>query len=235
MNRDPKDVDYFSDTPQKGEDNFWHPSLADWKFGPVASLNELYTIKVSHQFWDLHGTWDKHQKDIILMQKHGAKLIPDLFKILYKIWEETHGKKKANLELEPEEFFNKNVTRTYEHDSIHASVAYFDEPMFNRILRDGHKVAVDKAKWDVLPLDHKDMLVREEAYATALERKIIPNNYEFHRARAYMWALKKTITSFSKGWFPLYIVENFDRLRQEDLDYVELHKSNAHLLVEITS
>ena len=169
------------------------------------------------------------------MQNYGAKLIPALYKILYPIWEEKHGKKKANLEKEPEEFFNANVSRIYEHDSIHASVAYFDEPLFNSILRDGHQVAVDKSKWDALPLEMKDSLVREEVYATALERKIIPNNYDFQRARAYMWALKKTITSFSKGWFPLYIVENFDRLRKEDLDYVALHRSNEHLLVKMTN
>lgn len=233
LGRAPKDEDYFSDTPLKGSEHFWHEDLRKWDFGDVATLDELYTIKISHSFWDLHGTWEKHMFDIVKMKKSGAVFIPELYGILYPIWEELHGKKQANLEASPEDFFNSNVKRIYEHDSIHESVAYYDEPLFKAILRDGHEVAVSKEKFDRLDTQDKDRLVYEEAYATALERLVIPSGYKYSPKKAYAWAIKKTITSFSKGWFPLYIVENFDRFTSPDVDYVNVHNNNSHKLREM--
>lgn len=235
MDVDPKDTDYFSDTPTPGAETFYHPLLEDWDWGDVATLDELYTIKVSHSYWDLNnGSWLKHIFHQTKMKDAGAVLILELHKLLYKIWEDIHGKKKANLEQSPEDFFNSNVSRVFEHDSIHASVAYHDGiPLFNRILRDNHEVAVDKGKFDALGWDTKLELVREEVYATALERLIIPSDYTYSPVQAYNWAMKKTITSFTKGWFPLFISDNFSSLRKPDLDYVSVHKNNQDRLVRI--
>lgn len=235
LNRPPNDTDYFSDSPVEGAETFYHPLLEDWSWGEVATLDELYTIKVSHSYWELrNNSWTKHMFHITQMKDAGAQLIPELHSILYKIWVDTHGAKQANLEQTPQDFFNGNVSRVFEHDSIHASVAYHDGiPLFNAILRDGHEVAVDKAKFDALDLDKKLKLVREEVYATALERFIIPSGYSYNPSRAYAWALKKTITSFSKGWFPQFIVDNFSELRVPTENYVQVHKDNSHLLKRI--
>lgn len=234
-----KDIDYFSDesdpyTTENGTrvEVFWHPELDKWNWGPVASANELYTIKVSHSFWELkNGSWNKHMMDVMFLQSKGAVLIPELYAILYKIWEDTHGKKKVNLEADPDEFFNdKIVKRIYDHDSIHESVAYYDRPLFERILRDNSDVAVDKSKWDSLAHEDKLKMVREEVYATALERKLVPTDYKYSAGRAYNWTLQKTITSLTKGWFALFVVENFKDLTKADVDYVQRHKDNAHML-----
>lgn len=233
LGRTPRDWDYFTEESVEGAETFWHPNLSLWDFGEVATLDELYTIKVSHSFWDLHGTWNKHMYDTVTMKDNGATLIPDLYEILYPIWEELHGVKKANLEATPEDFFNSNVSRIYDHDSIHASVAYYDAPLFKSILRDGHEVAVSREKFERLDTKDKDRLVFEEAYATALERLVIPSNYKYSPRRAYAWAIKKTITSFSKGWFPLYIVDNYSRFVSPDVNYVEIHKKNSHKLKEL--
>lgn len=237
--RSQKDIDYFSDeikayTTEDGTrvETFWHPDLDKWNWGPVASPNELYTIKVSHAFWELkNGSWSKHMMDVLFLQSKGATLIPELYKILYKVWEETHGKKKVNLEADPEEFFNdKIVKRVYDHDSIHESVAYYDRPLFERILRDDSDVAVDKSKWDVMDHEDKLKMVREEIYATALERKLVPSDYKSSPGAAYNWTLRKTITSLTKGWFALFVVENFKDLTKADVDYVKRHRDNSHML-----
>ncbi|WP_411721694.1 hypothetical protein [Mycetocola sp.] len=237
--RSQKDIDYFSDelhgyTEEDGTriETFWHPDLDRWNWGPVASANELYTIKVSHSFWELkNGSWSKHMMDILFLQSKGAILIPELYKILYKIWEETHGKKKVNLEADPETFFNdKIVKRVYDHDSIHESVAYYHRPLFERILRDDSDVAVDKSKWDAMDHEDKLKMVREEIYATALERKLVPSDYKSSPGAAYNWTLRKTITSLTKGWFALFVVENFKDLTKADIDYVKRHRDNAHML-----
>ena len=230
--REPKDIDYFTDDENSKGDNFYHPLLSEWAFGDLATIDELYTIKVSHSFWELkNGSWNKHMFDILFLRDRGAQFIPELYSLLYKVWEDTHGKKKANLEQSPEDFFNKNVKRVYEHDSIHRSVAYYNEPMFNKILRDGHAVAVDKSKFENLSKKDKFKLIREEVFATALERRMIPSEYSENYRVAYSWALRKTIISFSKGWFPLYIVLNFKELRTPDHNYVKTHKANENLLV----
>lgn len=233
-----KDIDYFSDelngyVTEDGAriETFWHSNLDQWNWGPVASPDELYTIKVSHAFWELHGTWSKHMMDVLFLQSKGAKLIPELYKILYKVWEDTHGKKKVNLEADPETFFNdKIVKRIFDHDSIHESVAYYDRPLFESILRDNSDVAVDKSKWEALAHEDKLKMVREEIYATALERKLVPSAYTSSPGAAYNWTLRKTITSLTKGWFALFVVENFKDLTKADVDYVQRHKDNAHKL-----
>lgn len=234
--REPKDLDYLTDEPGKHEgDVLSDPRFGEYAWsGEAASLDELYTVKVSHSFWVLkNGSWDKHMFDIVKLKKAGAQLIPELYALLYAVWEERYGKKKINLELEPDEFFNPHVQRKYEHDSVHASVAYYDKPLFNRILRDGHAVAVDRSKFEAISLENKLKLVREEVYATALERRLIPVDYQMNQRVAYSYALRKTITDFTKGWFPLFIVENFDELRKPDRDFVAWHKENSDKLIPI--
>lgn len=242
--REPKDTDYLLVDPTSTElaenstreiEYFTHPRLSEWNWsGDVASLDELYTLKVSHAFWELrNGSWNKHMFDIVTMQNAGAEFLPELHTLLYSIWEEVHGKKKANLEQSPDKFFNPNVHRKFDHDSLHASIAYRASgiPLFNEILRDGHQIAVDRSKFEAMDEVTKHQLVREEVYATALERRVIPSDYTVHPKAAYAHALQKTITSFTKGWFPLYIVRNFGELRNPDVDYIQRHHDNADRLI----
>lgn len=231
--RPPKDTDYFTDENVEGAETFFDDTLRFY-FGEderTATLDELYTIKISHMFWDIH--WDKHAYFVMLMKQEGAKFIPELYDILYPLWEERYGKKKANLNATPEDFFKNTITRIYDHDSIHDSVAYYDKPLFNEILADGHQVKVDRSKFEAMSLEDKYKLVREEVYATALERQVIPSDYTFSPRAAYAWALRKTVTSFSKGWFPLFIVLNLDRLYAPDINYVYKHKQNSDKLIKL--
>jgi hypothetical protein len=84
-----------------------------------------------------------------------------------------------------------------------------------------------------MPLEDRLRLVREEVYATALERKVIPNEYKGSPRAAYAYALRKTITSFSKGWFPLFIVLNYTELYKPEIKYVERHLENSHMLIRL--
>lgn len=232
--RESNDTDYFSDTPVQNAETFYHPSLEQWEWKDIATIDEIYTIKISHSFWNLkNNSWNKHMRDIQFLQEKDARFIPELYKILYPVWEEIYGKKQANLEQEPDRFFNPKVDRKYEHDSVHDSIAYYDQPLFNKILRDGHAVAVDKKKFDNMTVDNKLKLVEEEVYATALERHLIPRNYMGSYVSAYKMALRQTITSFSKGWFPLFIVLHWKDLNHPSVDFVKIHKENKDKLTLI--
>ena len=226
-----KDVDYFSDEAIPGAETFYHPRLEEWAWGEVASVDELFTLKVSHAFWKLRE-WKKHMSTIDFLLQKDAKFIPELYGILYPIWEERYGQKRAKLDASAEEFFNKHVKRVYEHDSIHRAIAFGSAPLFEAILKEGSAVAVSKTKFDALSLEDKLKLVREEVFATALERQVIPHDGKNWRS-SYGWALEELITSYSKGWFPLFVVLHFDKLKTAPFNYYEKMLNNSEKLIPL--
>ena len=240
--RKPKDFDYFGYEPVSFVgvlpfgttiEPFWHDS---WKGTQLdrdgfATLNELYTIKVSHAYWELKNrSWDKHMADIMFMKNKGAVLDMELHKLLYPVWVETHGVKKMNLAQAAGNFFDDAVVRIYDHDSIHDSVAFGERPLYERILKDGETVDIDPDKmWNGLTFDEQVLLFREEIAATALERWMIPTEYKFSPGLAYKLALKKTITSLTKGRSARFIVTNFEHFYQPH-PYMNIHYAKKHLL-----
>lgn len=240
--RKPKDMDVFTpDQPRSWADlpieTFWHPAFDGYlPFRGVryATPDELYTIKVSHAYWDLgHGSWEKHMWDLVELKHRGAVLIPELHTMLYPVWKEKHGAKQVNLTMDKEAFFSDAVVRKYDHDSVHYSVAYGDRPIYESVMADGESVQTDMAKVKALPFAEQVRLYREEIYATALERWVIPSDYRVSPGLAYGRAVKKTIVSLTKGWSSRFLVENYDVFRKPDMDYVAHHKSKAHLLIPL--
>lgn len=240
--RQPKDFDYF------GKDQviptglvavgtkvepFWDESWNGTQLdrNGMASVDELYTIKVSHAYWELKNkSWDKHMCDILFLQSKGAKLDMELHKILYPVWVKTHGSKKMNLAQAAGNFFADAVVRIYDHDSIHDSVAFGDRPLYERILKDGETVDIDPDKlWNGMTFEEQVLLFREEIVATALERWMIPTEYRFSSGLAYKMALKKTITSLTKGRSARFIVTNFEHFMKPH-DYMSIHKNKLHML-----
>ncbi|GAA0955499.1 DUF7275 domain-containing protein [Nonomuraea longicatena] len=236
--RAPKDLDVFSAEPVADADAFWDDDFKPWLSGGDglrwATPNELMTIKASHAYWDLrNGSWPKHMGDMLLMKKLGAQIIPELHHMLYRVWERRYGVKRVDLTQEATDFFNDAVKRIYDHDSIHDSVAYGERPLYESVLKDGATVQVDMSKVRALSYDDQVRLFREEIYATALERKVIPSDYQCSPRWAYAWALRRTITSLTKGWSAQFIVANYDVFHTPDTDYVARHKSRADRLIPL--
>ena len=235
--RAPKDDDRFSDLEVPGADCYWHQSFEDWLPSGTfrkADLDELYTIKVSHSPWSLkNGSWAKHMSDIVVFREAGAVINQPLHDLLYKVWEERHGKKRVNLDMDAESFFSDAVKRIYLHDSIHESVAYYDRPLWESFLVPGESVKMDMSAIKAAPFETQVQLYREEVYATALERWVIPSDYTCSPRKAYADALKKTITSLTKGWSSQFLIENYGVFRIPDIDYVQHHLSKKHLLVPL--
>lgn len=236
--REPKDTDHFSSVPIDGAETFWHPAFpVQWdQKAAVASPNLLYTIKVSHAPWDLHGTWNKHMHDILFLQSQkkrfpGIEFDRESYDILFSVWKEKHGKKRVNLNKTKDDFFGDAVVRKYDHDSLHDSVAYDDAPMYTRILKDGSDVLVDNNKFWSMSHEDKIKTIREEVYATALERWVIPSDYTVSPRAAYARAMKKSITSLFKNEWALFIVLNYSELYKPDMNYVQHHRSKSHKLI----
>jgi hypothetical protein len=237
-NREPKDRDVFSDDPGAIGDVFWHPSFSPWLGSGagtrVATLDELYTIKVSHAQWELkNGTWEKHVYDIVQLKRAGSVLDLDLHKMLYKVWEETHGVKIMDLDQDKSEFFADAVRRTYDHDSLHESVAYGDRPIYTEVLKDRAEVDIDMRKMKALPLERFVELIKEEVFVTALERIVVPRNYRVSPKAAYWWALRRTATSLTKGWTARTIMDNIELFLEPGSDYIQRHKDKADRLIRL--
>lgn len=239
--REPKDLDVFTNEPMPAEtfgglrvETLWHDSFASL-FGSgnrVATLDELFTIKTSHSAWELkNGSWTKHMNDSVRLREAGAVLLPELYAGLYAVWEELHGRKGVDLAKDKTAFFSDAVRRTYDHDSIHRAVAYGDEPLYERFLKPGETVAMDMAK--VWASDEATIiqLFREEVLATALERIMIPSDFTASPGRAYLWALRRTITSLTKGRSSLLMALHYEELRSPDPDYVSRFRSRKDRLI----
>jgi hypothetical protein len=233
--REPKDFDVFTDHPDafKDADVYWAPEFHEIFTGARhATPDELYTIKVSHQYWALkNGSWWKHAGDIVWLKAHGAQLIPSMHDVLYRVWERDFGKKIIDLNMDKADFFDDAVPRKWDHDSVHYSVAYGDYPLYEDFFKPGAEIAIDMKKVWSAPFDTQVRLFREEIYATALERTLIPKDYRFSPRRAYAMALQKTITNLTKGRSATFLVDNLDTFMQPDVDYVKRHKDRAHMLV----
>lgn len=246
LGRKPKDFDILSDVDRSKEyhpddklrlEQFWHPSMAQiW--GPeedrFATLDELYTLKISHANWELkNGSWNKHMHDAMALKNVGAKLNLDHWKILYKIWEEKHGRKMVSLQQDKEDFFRDAVVRIYDHDSIHESVAYGERPLYEALIREGSTVDMDYSRIWKLDFKTQIKLFKEEVYATALERILIPKNYKPSARGAYHWALRRTMTSLTKGKSARFLAENYDSMFMPDEGWLQRHFDKSDRLVKL--
>lgn len=249
FDREPSDTDAYAPTTSDWEreatqpffdkklDLFSHPLLDDWLQNTrdgwfrYATPDELLTIKASHAAWELrNGSWDKHMWDLVFLQDRGAKVDEELYKLLYPIWAEVHGNKRLKMGMDATGFFTDAVVRKYDHDSLHESVAYGDEALYVSVLAPGEEVKMDMALLKALPHETRVRLLREEVYATALERLVIPNGYRYSPRLAYHWALRRTITSLTSGWTSRWLIDNYKEMRTPDMDYVARHRSRMHLL-----
>lgn len=190
------------------------------------TAEELYALKVSHSFWNKH--WEKTMMDILFFQEKRVYLDLDLVRSIYKDWEIVHGKKQGYLNVPNEKFFTKSVDRVYIHDDLHESIKFYDEPLYKKIKTDQSKALTSNRLFEALSFEDKVKIVNEEAYVTALERFLIPSNFQMNPLEAYQRAMKLLITSMTRGEFALWIVANFQHVKDPLIDFSQKFKDNEH-------
>jgi hypothetical protein len=227
--RKPKDLDVMSSgaVMTKEVQEYWVPT-----FGEILARNSnayyldpgfLYVIKASHFGWDIH--WSKTANDVIFFQRKGLVLDHDLYYKLVKDWTAVHGKKWASLEGKTDKsFFVDAVKRKYVHDTLHEACAYYDRPLYERILKSAGKVGCSEEKFNLLSHQDQLRLIKEEVFVTALERYLVPQEFKYSVNLAYWNSLKKLVTTMSSGWFKRAVIENFQYLYKNNDDYVEKFK-----------
>lgn len=221
--RNPKDIDYafregeIFEERFKGYEYLKNPVLCS-KYTDndieIISENDLYTLKVSHLFWDIN--WEKHMFDVQFLKSKECTLDTNLFYKLYDYWNIIHGKnKRSNLKMSAEDFFDNAVKCEYSHDWLHTLLK--NPPTYTKILKDGAEVEVSEDKFNILSFEEKCDLVREEVMVMAWERY---SRLDYRMAYGRM--LKKFIISHCPIWEGLFIIENFVLLHKPNFNYKEV-------------
>ena len=212
--------------------------LNDYSYlnGYEAPLKVLYAIKAGHITFP-HKQWEKHIMDYHILRKMLGypyimlESVKDLVKLHKKCTEERIGKQRLPklIGVSKEKFFDDNVTKYVEHDSIHYMVAHKEHPMYWYMQRDHTKVECHKDLWDQFSQEDKLHCVMEECYTIALERHVIPNiktgriTLNYHDA--FKWALMRVCTTLCSGWFRQFAIDHyFDVLNNYNKEYYKLLK-----------
>lgn len=174
-------------------------------------LDLLYTLKVSHAYWDIH--WQKTTFDIVTFNRFGVTINQDLHDGLVKMWSVIHGPKKVNLNKKVDEFFTEHVKRAYDHEILHELVAFNQKPMHTLIRPDLQSVWVDKGMFFDLPFEKQIETALEEMMVVAIERgQLNIKSPNLVKVSALHKAHKLLVTSMTKGWFAQFLVENIENL-----------------------
>ena len=193
-----------------------HPTASPYNWS-YATLDELYTIKMSHRYLKNSPAFNKTMDDITLLRYKGAKITGDLKPIYELRQEETYTYKHPKLSMSKKDFFTDSVKYVYDHDSIHRAIAFGDNPAYLSFKPDQNEVLCSKSLWDKLPSSTQLYAVVEESAVLALERSVVPFNTDFDRA--YKIALSKVCTSITSGWFREFAWENYYFALQYGLYY----------------
>lgn len=177
----------------------------------VCSLEGLAAIKRSHlwrdYFWDKHiAQYNSHLRRHL--NKEHRPWINDRAKLL----KESLRYSQPSLKQTNEDFFDDAVDKKYDHDWLHELVAYGEHPIYLDMKRDFSLAWCEKDMWDEFPQDKKVKCVAEEAYVIALERFLIPKDWQYSYVGAYLTALKKVCTTLTSGWFRDFAIDNLPEI-----------------------
>lgn len=176
-----------------------------------ATLDDLYTIKISHLPWGIF--WWKHANDALFLKQQGAELNVPLYELLKEHWKEVHGTKtQLSLYRSKEEFFDDAVPKEYDHDLLHELVSFPERPVYTTVLKDGQQVLTDKDKFLALSFNNKVRMLREEMNVIMCERWLLHDHIcaKITLPQAWRMSVEKTTTALTKGIYSEFICENLE-------------------------
>lgn len=184
-----------------------------------ATPDALYTIKMSHLGWD-NAMWNKHKNDLLHFKHKGCNVIADLYQELLSFWKTELGDKDfLSLDQDKEKFFTDEVDYKYDHDLLHEMASYPELPIYTKCLKEGKQVLIDKAKFDKLEFKDQIRMFKEEVSVICFERWVIPHSKSW--VEAYPWAVRKTVTTLTKGWATDFLLRNLDEFIKPDKQVIQ--------------
>ena len=117
-----------------------------------------------------------------------------------------------NLMQSKDDFFDDAVVKKYQHDDLHEMFAFYDKPLYTRLLRNENLAWCEEDKWNTLSYDEKCKCVAEEVYVIATERLLIPFKNKYPYKIAFFKALQKVCTTLCSGWFRDFAIDNYPEI-----------------------
>lgn len=212
--------------------------LKHYKDLEVAPLSLLLAIKLSHRYKKNTHSFIKTMKDIHQMRDEYQVEMTDFDKeVMLKRQEETLSYSHPKLNVTKSEFFVDDIY-TYDHDSIHRSVAILEKPAYTYYMKDDSEVMTSEEKFNSLAHEVKIYGVYEEACVLALERSQIPSEFKTAPNKSFAMALEKVCTSITSGWFREFawehycdVIDLYDHMTKTGNNYVKIHKRNSNMLL----
>ncbi len=136
------------------------------------------------------------------------------------------GSDELSMKIRNEVFFGTykdGAVRFYEHDDLHRATCYYGRPLYLALKDDPDLAFVPEANFRRLPDIDKLRLVREECYALALERAVIPARelgIDWPDRSAFLHGLRRICTDLARGWFRDFAIERFPEIVDYDVDFV---------------
>jgi len=138
------------------------------------------------------------------------------------------AKSKAdfNMRVKNEEFFNDFKypwLRVHEHDDLHRATCYGDIPMYQMLKQDQSQAFVPRGGFEQLTHDERIRMVREECYALALERVLIPAQdlgVAWDENLAFQHALRRVCTNLARGWFRDFAIDHYPEVSRYDKPFL---------------
>jgi len=181
------------------------------------SINDLYTIKLFLAQWDSDFSSDVAK--IAQLKARGCKRNIPLYKALCSRFEPMLSTKRVLDRVSKQGSFKQHLNRLFLHDELHQHFAHYSEPLYKTILKNPNTIYTSSKKFKQLSQQDQFKCALEEIYTVATERLIIPWGYGIQEAKAI--ALKRLCIGLSKGYFCLYLLENYFELLYSDYSYFE--------------
>lgn len=191
------------------------------KFDMVDSADHL-ALKLSHRYLKNSPHFLKTMDDINTLRER-VRLHEWHYDFIARREAETYDYSHPSLKQSKGDFFNtEGVVYKYDHDSIHRAVAIGSRPAYEEFKDDSAEVFCSRVKFACLDFDTQIDSVREECFVLALERCLIPFNFNTRPQDAYNMALEKVCTSISSGWWREFAWENYYHIKDTyDGSFVE--------------
>lgn len=163
-------------------------------------IRELQRIKDSIDFHGLDQSSYQLLQDRIIQTKKSFK------------------DKVPSLNQTNEDFFDDAVKKYYVHDDIHKIMAFYDEPIYEKLKVDKTLAKCEKNLWSNLNYDTQTKCVAEECFVIAVERFLIPkleiNERYMPEKMSFNKALEKVCTTLTSGWFRDFAIDNWKTIKE---------------------
>jgi hypothetical protein len=197
----------------------------------VASPASLALIKRSHLYDP--ADWHKH-----IVDYHFLKARVDAASITAEQhaagrqrlseWRAQHPEDKGSgsLRIPNADFFANTraaLIRAYPHDDLHRATCYGEHPLYQQLKDDPAQAYVSARRFAAISHLERIRLTREETYAIALERIVIPSielGRPWNAQQAFQHALRRICTNLTTGWFRDFALENYPEVCRYDTDFV---------------